>query len=721
MPAEHNFEYLKLLRSYVGPAILRGGKKPSPQTKANKSARQAHSDVLRIAAQTLTTTWQGSQVERQLLGLPAIPAGLPILLRVDPSLDLDVLREKFAFEIVAEQEEGYVIVASEDIEVTPFLAMVNEFAVEVRGSATIAEVHRLYDQPDDRLRRLLSDRLYSDWPAITDEQICTVDIGIACTGTTEIPKLPKRRKKEAEADWAARQQLWSHARAASYEAWDALKSEREQQIQAFVDAYQGEILHIVDGSEFDAGVLPDSFSVRLRISGKGLKDFVLNYPYVFEVVEPEDIHLGKAEPSAAPLAEMQMNPIAPSPDAPTVCVIDSGIQQGHVLLHPAIDAATSYCFVPGKAPTDVADQVQPAGHGTRIAGAILYGETIPKTGTPQLPFWIENARVLDEQNVMPENLFPPEAIRLAIQKFHQGPRETRVFNHSINASSYCRVRYMSSWAAEIDALSAEYDILVVQSAGNLVTAGPLPYPGVKDHLHAGRPYPAYLLEDSCRIANPGQSLQALTVGSVAYGAFANGNWQTFATEPAHPSAFSRSGPGIWEVIKPEVVEYGGDDLHTNNVPIDVQGGGPIPGACPELVRSTMYPPGPAIDRDDTGTSFAAPKVSRIAARLQGILPSEPALLCRALIVQSAHWPAWAETILSQLRSNHGLPKAQRALLLDGAYNAMRSIGYGMPDETRATQNSEFRATFVTTGKTPLRAGECHFYQVPIPATPQTTR
>lgn len=715
MPGEHNFEYLRLLRSYIGPAILRGGKKASPQTKANKAARQAHSDVLRIAAQTLTATWQGSQADRELVGLPAIPAGMPILLQVDPSLDLDVLREKFAFEIVAEQEEGYVIVASEDIDVTPFLAMVNEFAVEIRGSATIAEVHRLYDQPDDRLRRLLSERLYADWPAITDQQICTVDIGIACTGTTEIPKLPNRRKKESDADWAARQHLWSQARTASYTAWDDLKVEREQQIQAFVDAYQGEILHIVDGAEFDAGVLPDSFSVRLRITGKGLKDFVLNYPYVFEVVEPEDIHLGQAAPSMAPLAEMPVTPIAPGPDAPTVCVIDSGVQEGHILLHPAIVPGTSYCFVPGKATTDVADQVQPGGHGTRIAGAVLYGETVPKAGAPDLPFWIENARVLDEQNEMPENLFPPEAIRLAVQRFHQGPRETRIFNHSINASSYCRVRYMSSWAAEIDALSAEYDILVVQSAGNLAIAGPLPSPGVKDHLHAGRPYPSYLLENACRVANPGQSLQALTVGSVAYGSFANGNWQTFATEPAHPSAFSRSGPGIWDVIKPEVVEYGGDDLHTNNLPIDVQAGGPIPDACPELVRSTMYPPGPAIDRDDTGTSFAAPKVSRIAAQLQGILPTEPALLYRALIVQSARWPAWAEAILSQLRANHGLAKAQQASLLDASFKAMRSIGYGMPDEARATRNSDFRATFITTGKTPLRAGECHFYQVPIPA------
>lgn len=715
MPGEHNFEYLQLVRSYRGPAKLRGGGDPSPQTIANRNAqRQAHSNALRASSQAWSTTWQGLRENRNLAGLPDIPAGMPILLQVDPDLDIDVLRDKFAFEIVAEQQEGYVIVASEDIEVASFLAMVDAFSVQVHGSATIASVHKLFENPEDRLRRLLSDHLFAQWTAIADDQICTIDIGIACTGTTEIPKPIKRRKKETDADWAARQHVWSQARIAAYDAWDDIKSEREQEITTFVNAYQGRILNIIDGADFAAGILPDSFSIRLKISGKGLKDFVLNYAYVFEIVEPEDIDLGEAAPTLAPAGEAQVQPIAPVDDAPSVCVIDSGIQQGHVFLQPAIDQATAYCFVPGKATTDIADHVQPGGHGTRVAGAILYGETVPKAGNPQLPYWIENARVLDEHNKMPEEMFPPQAIRFAVQRFHQGPRQTRIFNHSINANSYCRAGHMSAWAAEIDALSLEFDVLIVQSAGNLLVSGPIPYPGVKDHLDAKRPYPTYFLEPSCRIANPGQSLQALTVGSVGYGAFTDGNWHTFATQPGHPSAFSRSGPGIWEVIKPEIVEYGGDDLHTNNQPVNVQSGGTIPDACPELVRATMFPPGPAVDRDETGTSFSTPKVSRIAARLQSVLPGEPALLYRALIVQSAHWPVWAEAILNQLRTNDGLSTAQRRSLLKKATGAMRSIGYGMPDEARATQNTEFRTTFITAGKTGLRAGHCHFYQVPIP-------
>src|SRR5580765_7321670 len=126
----HNFEHLPLILRYQGRARLQGGGAPSPQTRANRNAYQAHSEALRTAAQTLGITWQERQAQRERDNLPIIPNGVPSLLQVDPGLDVDVLRERFAFEIVAEQEEGYVIVAAEDIDLEPFLAMVEAFSVQ---------------------------------------------------------------------------------------------------------------------------------------------------------------------------------------------------------------------------------------------------------------------------------------------------------------------------------------------------------------------------------------------------------------------------------------------------------------------------------------------------------------------------------------------------------------------------------------------------------------
>lgn len=709
------FEHLPLLLRYRGSALLRGFPRLSPQTQANRRARQMHSAALRSAAQSLIANWKARKAERQGQAAAIIPKGIPILIQVDTSLDLDVLRDKFAFEIVAEQEEGYVIVASEDIELALFEEMVSGFAVEIHGSARVASVHKLFDDPTqtDRLRRILSDSLFAGWSGIDEAQVYIVDIGIACTGTQEIPSYPKRGKRDTDGAWARKEHDWSQSRTEAYNAWDEIKIARENEILQFTQFYQAEILHLIDGTGFEA-VLPDSFTLRLKIIGKGLKDFVLNYAYIFEVVEPEDIALPQDAIGTGIQPIQAAIPIEPDAAAPCVCIMDSGIQENHILLEPAIDQATSYCFLPGKNPNDVGDFVSPGGHGTRVAGAVLYGEAVAKDGTPQLPFWIQNARVLNENNRMPLEMFPPEVLRATIERFHNGPRHTRIFNHSINADAHCRIRHMSAWAAEIDLLSNAYDILIIQSTGNIPTSGTNPFIGIKDHLNAGREYPLYLTEASTRIANPGQSLQALTVGSVCYGAFEDPDWRTFGQEIGQPSAFSRSGPGIWNIIKPELVEFGGDDLRSYNSPVDVQAGGRIPEACPELVRSTMVPPGPAFDRDETGTSFAAPKVTRIVAQLQRLLPDQPTLLYRALVVQSARWPDWAETLLTQLRNPDLQESAQRQELLNKTSQVIRYIGYGLPDETRATGNIDHRATFITSGEIPIRARECHVYQVPIP-------
>ena len=84
---------------------------------------------------------------------------------------------------------------------------------------------------------------------------------------------------------------WSTARNAAYIEWDEIKISRETAVEQFGAAYEAEILHMIDIAQIGAAMLPDSFTVRLKIVGRGLKDFVLNYPYIFEVVEPEDISL----------------------------------------------------------------------------------------------------------------------------------------------------------------------------------------------------------------------------------------------------------------------------------------------------------------------------------------------------------------------------------------------------------------------------------------------
>jgi hypothetical protein len=199
MPENHNFEHLPLLMRRQGPARLSGGSKSSPQTVANRQSAANHSAALQTAATGVVRNYKEHREEREALGRPVLPSGIPLLLQIDPSLDLDKLRHFFNFEIVSEEDEGFVIVASEDIDLTVFEEAVRGFAVEVHGTATVASVHRLVDEPDDqnsRLRRILSEELFQLWPRIQDDQTYIVDVGIACAGSVEIPKEPTKGKRD---------------------------------------------------------------------------------------------------------------------------------------------------------------------------------------------------------------------------------------------------------------------------------------------------------------------------------------------------------------------------------------------------------------------------------------------------------------------------------------------------------------------------------------------
>jgi hypothetical protein len=100
------------------------------------------------------------------------------------------------------------------------------------------------------------------------------------------------------------------------------------------------------------------------------------------------------------------------------------------------------------------------------------------------------------------------------------------------------------------------------------------------------------------------------------------------------SGYSRVGPGIWGHIKPDVVEYGGGLVVSNNGAITVREHGET---ATELIRSTLNG-GNAIGKDSVGTSFAAPKVAHIAAKLSQLYPDESVNLTRAFIAQGARLP-----------------------------------------------------------------------------------
>lgn len=674
--------------------------------------------------------------------------GIPLLLEIDPSLNLDELRTQLNFEIVAERESGFVIVASGDMTLQRLREVIADFAEEERGSGVVASVYAVVGAGFRERLGESSGWLIERWPTIRDDEEFIVDVGVECAGDSDVPPEPKTLKPrghdESDATWARRESAyqakvdqWKRDRVATFEKWDALKDERQRALGRIVSGYGGKTLDVSD--EMGTGTAGD-FTVRVRVSGQGLKDIVENYPYVFEVLEPDDIDLPQHEGEAGEAVEDELELEAPDADAPAVGIVDSGIQEGHRWLSPAIDSGSSISFVHND--LSVADQVTPGGHGTRVAGAALYGETVPRTGKHRLPCWLQNARVLDAANGIPKESAPALLTRAAILRLRGTPKRTRVFNHSINAKAPCRTTHMSAWATEIDQLSFEHDVLVVQSAGNI--SKPALAAELNSSPAGSHPYPAYLNDANYRVANPAHSLQALTVGSVAYAAFDNTRWRSFATAPHEPSAFTRCGLAIWGVIKPEVVEFGGDFLHGRGTPpLSVGTPATARSSYPELVRSTLGG-GPSIDRDAVGTSYSAPKVTHVVAHLQALLPDESTLLYRALVVQSARWPDWAEAILPAYRAEKAKNQAERtrrsarrkraeksgatppAWCLEdvddstereherAALSVIRRIGFGVPSLERATLNHDYRTTLISIGEQRLTPGSCQIFEVPVP-------
>lgn len=679
--AENNkFAHLSLPLIRKGKPKLHGYGKNSAQTENNLSNRIGHAKYLKQRSNELSRFWKQRHV------LSEIKIGIPILLQIDPvTPDISFLLG-MGFDIVCEIDQGFIIVATKEIDLTTFNKKIDEFVQNsTRRYNAPARIYALCED-NDRLKQILSKELYDKWNILSPDEEYTIDIGISCCGNIKMPMPPKQDKNETDEHYSVRCKKWEKNKEKAYMEWDQEKMEREEEVDRFIQSYHGEIKQIIDGSGSDVEgyYLQDSFSVRIKVTGKCLRDLVLNYPYLFEVSEAETIVMEQSSENNSSL-HSEINIQKPEQSDPIVCVIDSGIQEGHRYLSPAIVNEDSQSFIPDD--SSVNDEVSDGGHGTRVAGAVLYPRTIPLNGEYRLPCWIRNMRILNKENSLSKDIYPPQIIESAVKKYNvESKIPTKIFNHSIGESKPCEMKHMSAWAAEIDRQSYQHDVLFVQAAGNIPTSI------ISSYWQAGYPYPKYLDRELCRISDPAQSLQALTVGSVS-----ENEWKTKDVislgRRNEVSSFSRSGPGIWDVVKPEVVEYGGTQAYVkaSNPPEFIT----PPNVCPELIRTS--PEGPAFSQDTIGTSFSTPKVTYIASQIEKVFPQAPALLYRALIVQSARW-------------NQNLGDLSK----EECVSTLRHIGYGFPDVERATHNNEYRITLITPSVMELGEGETHIFEIPIP-------
>lgn len=381
---------------------------------------------------------------------------------------------------------------------------------------------------------------------------------------------------------------------------------------------------------------------------------------------------------------------SPRADAPVVGLVDSGVASAHPLVGPAVAAAEAL----SAAITDGEDR---CGHGTMVAGLILHGplDQVVANGIVARPLCrIVSVAVLDSDNRFPDaDLWERDLVEAIEWCASQG---ASIINLSLGDDGRpLRSPRQHPAAALVDELARRLDLVVVAAVGN---SHPQDYLSVVGEESFTR-YPVELLADArTGIIDPGTAALALTVGGITTSAAAAG-YNARETvlrrplgEPGWPSPITRRGPGIGGAVKPEVVERSGtlgiesDRLVDNDPELGVIGARLGSG------RLLGYM---------TGTSAAAPLVTRIAAAVKARHPGFSANLIRALVLLSAR-------------------SSDFASLFEGAKGSARAAaarnlgGFGQPEIARAIESTTHRAVLVAESSVPVNG--VHIYELPIPGS-----
>ena len=673
-----DFPHLKLPYKVEGSYIHKkgGSKKDLNKTTAdNKQNRAGHGQKLKDSVEKLKLSWTALLETKRPNGL-SLPNenDIPVFLQIDTQgfTNIDSL-QNWGITIISEEENGYIIGVSAD-GLSKFEANVQQFINE-QGTYknTASKVWEFFSDDSWRFEQLLKGDLKRIWSDLQDDIVYTVEIGVSCS-VPNTKKYPVPQNFDTEDAYQTKIEEYKLYENELLHIRDERQILRESEIAKYIEIYGGDILEIWDNNT-------DAKYFKITISGKGLRDLVLTYQYLFEVNLPANYEM-ETETFEIEMSE-GARIIAPDKHAPKVCIIDSGIQEGHRLIAPAINSNESKSYVFGDSST--ADFVKLSGHGTKVAGAVLYPYEIPQLGDYKLLSNIQNARILDKNNSISDREFEPALIEKIVHDFN--PTGTRIFNLSVAHSRPFSGTHMPPLAAAIDKVCHENDILFIVAAGNIKNSTESEdFPGIYELLVAGNVYPDYLNLNHSKIANPAVSSFALAVGSIGLKDFENDDYRAIAGAD-HISPFSRTGLGLWGNIKPDVVEYGGDYLKNKNsheIKSDEA-------TSVELVNSTLHN-APEYSRSDVGTSFSTPKVSYIASRLSAELPNESAQMYRALIIQSARLPAHC--------FNH-------PTIIDICH-----YGYGLPDVNRTLENNRNRITFIRSGN--ISARKADIYRINIP-------
>lgn len=330
-------------------------------------------------------------------------------------------------------------------------------------------------------------------------------------------------------------------------------------------------------------------------------------------------------------------------DNPSVVVIDSGVSVSG-LLKDCIKTSVQSLPSGVRAPE--------YSHGTFVASRISFGDDLDiKITTGQIESFCNIIDVAvfgpintpDGIKISGPNRFELSEILKNVVRNYKN--ESRVFNLSLGEEIPISDFSYSLPAFVIDYLSREFDVLFIIASGNIdKSLGNFP------DIH--------FASELARICSPAESILALTVGS--YSKYEDKN---SLSRENQLSPFSRRGPGFNLGLKPELVHHGGN-LVTNYA------------SYARISVSGLFQSGNQLATNN-GTSFSAPIVSQIAARLFKFYDDRSSNLIKALLVHFTDNISHHEVI--DIKKEH-------------------QVGFGMPNFERAINAGKHTASYIYEGK-----------------------
>jgi hypothetical protein len=316
-------------------------------------------------------------------------------------------------------------------------------------------------------------------------------------------------------------------------------------------------------------------------------------------------------------------------------VFDTDINRDHITLNGAVDDLLH----------NDSTQLE---HGTAVASLVVCGARLTPSGGIQ-----QDNRVIGVKVSSDDFKKLDQIIQETVEKY-ESIYPILIANLSVNVtypSAYLRHKEVDKLTILLDDLAKQHGCLFVISAGNLF-GRPWTTAMIQECFNTG--YPDYFKKNYTRISPPADSINNISVGSIAFQESVDS-----LVKMKSPAVHTRGNLDKFPFMKPDLVHY--DSNHKADFTCEENG---VLMASPDSNSLTSMP----------GTSFAAPLVTHDLILLHNKYPELTANSLKALIIHSAD-----KNIGQGIRS-----KRIRE----------RLIGFGLPDVEKILYSDSHRSTIV---------------------------